>query len=299
MSAPTIPAATTTFPTWIDGRLLAPGLARISTDDAGFQLGLAVFETLLYEDECLYDVAAHLARLEESARTIGIAWPLAWDVARVLDEYVRALESRSAAIRVTLTRGAPSLAPSLVPSLVIGARAIVRPSDPGVVVVVAHEACVEPGPLAGVKSTNRLGYVLAREAAQRAGAFDALLCGAGNEVVEGTISNVFALVDGVVVTPGRERGCLAGTMRAAILDELARAGRPVAIGRLTLSDLSRASEAFLSNTTGRVIPIVEVGGVVRSLPGSAGALVQDLRARLAARAAAYRQSARGAARDSG
>lgn len=278
----------TLYPTWIDGQLFEPGAARISTDDPGFQLGLAVFETLLYEDAWLHDVDAHVARLADGARAIGIAWPLRFDVARVLADYTRALGDRAAAIRVTLTRGPRG--PTLVPSLIIGARDIVRPPDPGVVVVIASDTCVELGAMAGVKSTNRLGYVIAREAAQRAGAFDALLCGGADEVVEGTISNVFALVDGVVVTPGRERGCLAGTMRAAILDELARAGRPVAIGRLTRTDLARATEAFLSNTTGRVIPIVEVRDVARSLPGSRGPLVQELRARLVARAAADRDS---------
>ena len=58
----------TRFPAWVNGVIAAPVAPTISVDDLGFQLGLAVFDTLLQEDGCRYFEELHLARLEGGAR---------------------------------------------------------------------------------------------------------------------------------------------------------------------------------------------------------------------------------------
>jgi branched-subunit amino acid aminotransferase/4-amino-4-deoxychorismate lyase len=189
-------------------------------------------------------------------------------------------------VRITVTRGVPGRGPTLV----IGARDLVRPPDPGVAVVLVPNAKLAGDPLESVKSTNRLRNYLAREAALASGAFEALLCTHEGDVCEGTQSNVFARVDGRVVTPALERGALAGVMRGEVLSALRASGARVEEGRLETADLRRASEVFLTNTTGRVIPVVEVRGLARGLPGAAGECVRDLRPRIRAREEAYRRS---------
>ena len=272
------------FPVFVDGALLPPGAGAISTDDQGFQLGLAVFDTLLYEDGCRYFEDEHLARLEQGARALAIPWPPPWDVRAALALYCRELGPRAATLRITLTRGVPGGRPSLV----VGARAIVRPPDPGVVVVLERDAKRAGDALESVKSTSRVRNVLAREAAQRAGAFEALLCTDEGDVVEGTISYVFAVLAGALVTPPVERGALAGIMRGVLLAEAAAAGLAPRVERLEVADLARASEILLSNTSGRVIPVVEVRAVRSGLPGAQGAVCRLLRAWVAACEARYR-----------
>ena len=276
----------TGYPAFVDGTIQPPGAGAISTDDQGFLSGLAVYETLLHEDRCLYFEEQHLARLADGARVLSIAWPPPWDLHAALARYAAELGARDCAVRITLTRGVPGRGPSLV----IGARDLVRPPDPGVVVVLERDAKRAGDALESVKSTNRLRNVLAREAAVRAGAFEALLMNDEGDVSEGTFSNVFAAVGGAIVTPPVERGCLAGIVRGEILDELARARIAHREERLEVDALAAASEVFLSNTTGRVIPVVEVAGVRSGLPGSAGPLVRDLRERIRAREERYRSS---------
>ena len=272
------------YPTFVDGTLHAPGAGAVSTDDQGFQLGLAVFDTLLHEDGCRYFEEAHLARLEAGARALGIAWPLRWDLPATLARYCEALGPRDCALRITVTRGVPAHGATLV----VGARDVVPPPPEGVVVSLERGAKVACDPLENVKSTNRLRNVLAREAAQRAGAWEALLASDEGDVLEGTVSNVWALVDGVVVTPPEGRGALAGVMRGELLAELAGAGIAHRVERLDLADLARAAEVWLSNTTARVIPVLEVGGVVAGLPGPRGELARDLACRIREREARYR-----------
>ena len=206
---------------------------------------------------------------------------------RGVHELCEALGPRDCALRITLTRGVAGAGSTLV----VGARALQRPGDPGVQVTLERDAKEAHDPLEMVKSTNRLRNVLLRERAQRAGAFEALLCTRAGDVCEGTLSNVWALVDGVLCTPSTERGCLAGVMRGLILEALALDELPLRVGRLEVQELGRASEIFLSNTTGRALPVVEVLGLVSGLPGSAGAVLQRVRAGIRARESVWLQGA--------
>ena len=269
------------YPSWVDGRLCGPGEGRVSIDDQGFLSGLSVFETVLYESGTAWLLDRHLLRLSAGARELAIE--PRFDPERAVRALCEALGARDCALRITLTRGVAGAGSTLV----VGARAIVRPGDPGVKVTLEHNAKEAHDPLESIKSTNRLRNVLLRERAQREGAFEALLCTREGDVCEGTLSNVWAVVDGIVRTPSTERGCLAGVMRGLILEALAQEEVPQQVGRLEVEELGRASEIFLSNTTGRALPVVEVLGLVSGLPGSAGPLLQRVREGIRVREAAW------------
>ena len=283
------------FPTLVDGRLFAAGEAHLSTDDAGFQLGLAVFESVLYTGGCAYFLEQHLARMRAGLAALSIE--IAHDApARALSAYLPALDDALAqreedevALRLMATRGVPEAGPSLV----CAARSIVRPPDGGVVVALERRAKLAGDVLEQIKSTNRMRNVIAREAAERRGAWDALLCNEADEVCEATIANVFAVIDGVLVTPAVERGCLAGVMREALIAEIEASEHELVVGRLPIEQLSRASEVFLSNSTGRVVPVREVLDVAPRLAGSDGPLARELRERIRHAEQRYRRAARG------
>ncbi|HVS09780.1 MAG TPA: aminotransferase class IV [Planctomycetota bacterium] len=280
------------FPSWVDGRLVAPGEPALAADDAGFLLGLSVFDTLLLEGGWRYFEREHLARLREGCAALSIRWPLPWDPRAALEELCGVLERRDAALRITVTRGASGGGPALV----VTARAIDRPADPGVMVAVSSFVKHAGDPLENMKSTNRLRNVLAREEALSLGAWEALIPTEEGDLSEGTLCNLFAVTGGKLVTPEESRGCLAGIVREALLEDLAREpiGPELVVGRIEPRDLREAQEVFLTNTTGRIVPVVEVMGLARGLPGSRGAVVGELRERWARIEAADR--ARGAPR---
>ncbi len=277
------------FPSFANGRLVPHGKPAIRADDAGFQLGMSVFDTVLFEDGVLVFLGDHLERLAAGAAELGIPWPPADDPERVL--LLLAGEARELgasgplALRMTLSRGPEDGGPTFA----VTVRRVERPADPGVVITLAGEPRRAGDPLGRVKSTNRIAYVRAREEAQRAGAFEALFVSDDGDLLEGTISNVFCVTDGVLSTPSVERGCLPGTSRGrllALLEEepLELEGREleVVVGRVEAAELERANEVFLTNTTGGVIPVVGVLGLRDELPGAAGRVTAELRKRLVA-----------------
>jgi para-aminobenzoate synthetase/4-amino-4-deoxychorismate lyase len=87
-----------------------------------------------------------------------------------------------------------------------------------------------------------------------------VVAGAG-WVLEPARANVFVVHDDAVLTPPTDGRILPGTARARVLEILRAAGVPVLQRRLTLEDLSRATEVFATNALRGVVPIVSCEGV--------------------------------------
>jgi branched-subunit amino acid aminotransferase/4-amino-4-deoxychorismate lyase len=285
------------FPSWIDGSLHGPGEGRVALDDPAFLGGLGVFETILFAEGTLHFLEQHLERMRTGLEVLSIdlGLPLEEAVPAAFAAYRPTLERVLAdralvecGVRVIATRGAPGAGPSLI----LGAREATVVPPEGALVVLERRAKLSGDTLEQVKTTARVRNVLAFERARAAGASEALLLDDADEVCEATSANVFALVRGRVLTPSTERGCLAGVTREHVLAILAEEGRPARVERLTLDDLERASELFLTNTTGRLIPVRAVEGLKTSLAGPNGALGRHLRGRLAEAELRYRRTHR-------
>ena len=102
--------------------------------------------------------------------------------------------------------------------------------------------------LAGLKHCNRLEQVLARsELAADAAFFDGVLYSSSGNLVSGTLSNVFLVREGSLLTPRVDRCGVAGVMRRVVLREAIRAGIAVNECELRADDLNNAQEVFLTN----------------------------------------------------
>lgn len=276
------------YPAWVNGKLFAPGEAAICVDDSGFQLGLAVFDTLLQERGCRYFEEEHIGRLERGSASLGLPWPPPWDPAAALAEYSAAINDVDCIVRLTYSRGVPGRGPTLV----VSGRDRGEIPDEGVVVSVEPGAKIAGHWLEAVKATSRLRNVLARDAAIRAGAFEALLCTEEGDVTEGTISNVFVVLEGELVTPALERGVLAGITRDRLMRATLEDGIPCSEARVEIADLKRAEEIFLTNSTSRLIPVRAVLGSEKVYPGPEGAVYRAMSERFSRIEERYRTESR-------
>lgn len=251
------------FPAWVNGRIVAAGEPAIPADDQGLLLGLSVYDTLLFEGGCLLFQESHLERFALGAAQLGIEFGPGRDPAVALSAYLDSFDGHPpdpVLLRLTATRGRPGGRPTLI----VTARLPESLPPGGVTLALASVPKAATDHTEGIKSTNRLRNVLALEEARARGAWEALFTTTEGELSEGTISNVFLVFDEeagpVVRTPALSQGCLAGTTRELLIELLRAAGFQVEEGRLTLEDLARADEAFLTNTSQRVIPLRKVLG---------------------------------------
>ncbi|HVZ64716.1 MAG TPA: aminodeoxychorismate synthase component I [Lacunisphaera sp.] len=98
------------------------------------------------------------------------------------------------------------------------------------------------------KTLDRKPWREALQAARAAGYDEAILLSESGEVVEGAITNLFAMVDGKLCTPPLDTGALPGIMRARVIELARQAGVDVRETRLTPGQLARATEVFVTNS---------------------------------------------------
>lgn len=116
-------------------------------------------------------------------------------------------------------------------------------------------------PAAAAKPAVRRYWDRAHHAAQLAGGDQAILHTADDILVDGSTANVWLVTSEGLVTPPAPPA-VAGVCRELVFDIARELGVPAREAALTLADLDRADEVFLSNAVGLVVPAAGRGGAV-------------------------------------
>jgi branched-chain amino acid aminotransferase len=241
---------------WLNGALVEEAEARIAPSDHGLLVGDGVFETLRWYEGRPFALEAHLSRLADGCRALGIEPPARSGLARAAEEVVAANGLADARMRITVTSGAgpPGLVRGPGPPTVLVAALPLLPWAPAATAVTSALRRDERSPLTGVKTVSLAESVFALAAAQAAGANEALLLNGRGELCEASTANVFIVQDGVAVTPPLDAGCLAGITREHVL------GLGAQERTLEPADVHGAQEAFLTSSTREIQPLVAVDG---------------------------------------
>jgi len=247
---------------WVNGRLLDPGEAAVSVLDQGFLYGEGLFETMRAYGGRVFRLAQHLERLSAGAADIGLAPPAAELLRGAIDEALAAGGMRDAVVRLTVTPGLAAKPDR--PTVVVLVRGLKLPPPAqyasGCAAICVPAAQVRGTALRRVKSLNYLDKLLAQRAAAAAGAHEAILVDPDGYVVEGAMRNVFAVVDGVLVTPPLTRGLLPGITRQAVLEATEGLGVLSEERDLSRAELCSAEECFLTSSMAEILPIASVDG---------------------------------------
>jgi branched-chain amino acid aminotransferase len=252
---------------WVNGSLTDPGLPALRADDHGLTVGDGVFETMKVVGGQPFAMRRHLRRLETSAAGLGMQVDL--EAVRAAIAEVLAAESIDRArLRVTVTGGPGPFGTdrgAADPTLIVATSPLTDwPATADVAVVPWTRN--ERAATAGLKTTSYADNVIALRYAHERGAAEAILANTVGELCEGTGSNIFVGIDGELVTPPLESGCLAGITRELVIEWLG----DVVERPLSVTALAEADEAFLASSTRDVQPIRAVDG--RLLPAAPGVL---------------------------
>ncbi|MEQ6289138.1 aminodeoxychorismate lyase [Vogesella sp. GCM10023246] len=109
--------------------------------------------------------------------------------------------------------------------------------------------------LAGVKHLNRLENVFARSEWRDPAIAEGLMLDMAGSVVEGTMSNLFIVRGGELLTPPLDRCGVSGAMRASVLDAAANLAIPARVVRLLPDEVLAADEAFVCNSLAGIWPL--------------------------------------------
>lgn len=265
---------------FLNGEWLPHSQARVSVDDRGFVFADAIYDVLKTYRGRPFALDRHLDRLERSAAAVRLQLPVGRaDLKRLIFELLERNDlgpqaGRDGMIYIHVTRGAAPrnhLFPARVaPTLYLYAQELPPWPDwmfsEGVKVITLPDRRWE---MCHIKTTGLLYNVLARQQAYEAGAWEAVLVRKG-KVTEGSHTNLFAVVDGVLRTHPTGPYILPGITRSVTLEVAAALGIPAQERELDIDELRRAEEVFLTGTTIEVLPVREVDGktVGQGRPGA-------------------------------
>jgi para-aminobenzoate synthetase/4-amino-4-deoxychorismate lyase len=231
-----------------------------------------VFTSLLVTGGVTHGLADHLTRLEGSVRDLyGKELPVS-----LTADLARCLATRpSGRLRITVR---PVGGPIQATVEVIPQPQATQPSD---AMAVTLRPVTVPRGIGAHKYRDR--RLLAELTAQAQAGPDQhlLLIDETGELLETDRANVFAVMDGVLLTPPADGRLLPGTTRAAVLRAAHAHGILIGQKPLTLDELAQASEVFVTNAVAGVVPVTAVETLRRAWPP--GPVTAALAATLAGR----------------
>lgn len=253
---------------YINGEYCSGIDAKISIFDVGFSLGATVYDAISLWNGFLIKLDSHVRRFYESMHAYDLEISLSKEEFKeVIFETVRRSKLKEGEIFETSTYGI---------STELGARELGPPERTLIVYcrpyiwIGTHEAqkvgvkaripkikdypiqCVDNR----VKNWNRLNYYLASIELRGTDATIPLMTDMDGYVGQGTRANLWVVKDGKLFTPGGN--ILYGITREAVFDIAKLENIEAVETRFTPSQVYNADEAFLSSSSGGLIPIIEV-----------------------------------------
>ncbi len=252
----------------------------VAATDRGLAYGDGVFRTLLSQQGHPRCWSQHYRKLERDCAALALPCPsaqlLAEEIAQVTPP------SADAVVKIIITRGsgARGYAPPrpVSPTRVVMSAPV--PDHPeefgrdGIRVHWCRTRLSSQPRLAGVKHLNRLENVLARAEWSDPAMPEGLMLDADDNVVGGTMTNLFIAEDGRLITPPLATCGVAGVTRERIVEAAQRHGmicREEPVSRARLLD---AKEVLLVNSVVGVWPVRECAGR-NWKPGALAARVRE------------------------
>lgn len=236
---------------------------KISVKDRGLQYGDGVFETIAYRNGKAEFITEHLERLEKGCKLLAIAFEQQALLQAELDSVYSSLGHEEAVIRITVTRGQSSRGyfsdNSAMPTRIISTYPF--PTFPelyyseGVLLRFCEQRLSTNSRLAGIKHLNRLEQVLARNEWDDSDIPEGIMSDHEDNIIEGTMSNIFIVESDKLFTPVVTRTGIAGITRAKVIELATRSGLSVEETVIDRRRLAEADEVFVCNSIIGIWPV--------------------------------------------
>jgi len=238
-----------------NGVLIPPSQASVPIFNSALYGAFGVYESMQVANGVVFEQGAHLVRLARSAGILELPLPASL---ATFERWIAEVLAVNAAPDCTLRL------------FVVGAEnggevtAFIWPQPalayPAALYAHGAPAITFEGQrfLPEAKSLNTLVSFLSRRRAHAIGAHEALLHH-GGAFTEGSNSNLFAVIEGIVLTPPAE-AVLSGVTRDVLFSLAAENDVALREARLAVRDLPRWDECFITSSTRHIMPITTIDG---------------------------------------
>ena len=237
-------------------------VSQISVNDRGFLYGDGVFETIACKNRSLIYWNEHLQRLNNACRILKLnpVDEATWlkDISKIIKDH-----SEDCVIKLIYSRGEGQRGYKL-PEITEPLRVVMSSTMPvyaediyqqGVKLMVCQTPASSNSRLAGLKHLNKLDAVLARSEWSDETIFEGLMLDDYGNVIEGTMSNLFAVKNNSLYTPVLKRSGVNGIIRQRIIDLAKNDNIVTQQIEIKLDKLLEMDEIFITNSLIGLCPV--------------------------------------------
>jgi 4-amino-4-deoxychorismate lyase len=236
----------------------------IPATDRGLQYGDGLFETIAINNGKPIYLDQHLARLQKGMQRLGITG--VENTAIKADVVKICAESDQAIVKIIVTRGDGNRGyrPPVgqIPVRIVSIYPFPEFPDyflqQGVKLTVCKTPIGANPVLAGIKHLNRLEQVMARSEWQDPEISEGIMLDLKQNVIEGTMSNIFFVKEGKLHTPSLDQCGVEGIMRGNVISAANTLGLPMAEAQYPLQDFYNAEEVFITNSIICIWPVRQI-----------------------------------------
>ena len=254
---------------WMKGEIIPIGDAKISVTDWGLTRSDITYDVVHVWEGKFFRLDDYLDRFHVSIEKLRLDFPQSREeIKHILHEMVAASGLKSAYVSMVASRGTPSIPGTRDPrqcdnhfyAWVVPFVWVIKPeiAERGAHVLLAGDATrigassVDPT----VKNYHWGDMTRGLFEALDAGYDTAVLLDDQGFVTEGPGFNIFAIVDGTVLTP--RSGMLEGITRKTVLEICAELGLPHEVKDITADEFLGADEIFTATTAGGPVSVTRV-----------------------------------------
>jgi branched-chain amino acid aminotransferase len=254
---------------YIDGAIMPLREAKIPVTDWGYRRSDVTYDVVGVYFGAFFRLEDHLRRFRASMERLRLKPRESnGEIAAILTDLVRRTGLREAYVAMDCLRGRPPAGVPYHPAysrsyLVCFAMPWVWVFSPeqqerGVHAIIAETRRIPPESVDPTAKNFHWGDLTrANFEAHDQGAETAILLDLVGFVTEGPGFNVFAVIDGVVVSP--PRGALEGITRLSVFELCKDLGIPHETRPISRADIEGADEIFFSTTAGGIMPVSRLG----------------------------------------
>ncbi len=257
----------------LNGEVLPSGKDMIHINDLGLLRGYGIFDFCRTYAGKPFLLEHHLARFRRSAELICLELSYTDEqLTHQIHELLHRSGLEKAGIRMMLTGGySPDSITLIEPNLIITIE-LISAGPAGIiqegVKLMSYEYQRE---MPEIKTTNYLMAIYLQKEQKRKEAYDVLYYHQG-KVLELTRSNFFIVKGNTVITPKDK--ILKGITRSTVI-QLAQPKYSVEEREVTMEEVKRADEAFLTGTNKKIVPVVKIDNYLIGT-GKPGKLTKEL-----------------------
>lgn len=262
----------------LNGQPIDSDQPAIHLNDRGWQYGDGLFETLSLQRGRVCFANDHWQRLQNGCERLGIDMPDRALLDNELEQLIGPHAFGIVKLMVTRGRSGRGYRPDAasIPTRLWQLFEPVGTHGAGIAVTWCNTRLARNAQLAGIKHLNRLEQVLAQAEWNDPHIAEGLLLDTEGELISGTMTNIFLVLDGSLITPDLRYSGIRGVMREQVLRAAQRLNIAADIRPVWPVEVNAAHEVFVTNVVRGIQPVIAVTSHAEPAQWSLGPVTRKL-----------------------